>query len=216
MSDRGAELTPALLLNAYAEGVFPMAQSADDPEIFWFNPALRGVLPLDAFHVPKSLAKRMRRGDFEVTTNRAFEAVLDGCADRSETWINERIRRLYSALFANGYCHSVEVWMDGELAGGLYGVSLGAAFFGESMFSAREDGSKIALVYLMARLRAGEYQLVDTQFVTDHLRRFGAREISRAAYRRALRNAIASPADFNAMPEDLAPQDVLQLSTQTS
>lgn len=216
MSDRRVELTPGLLLNAYAEGVFPMAQSADDPEIFWFDPALRGVLPLEKFHIPRSLAKRVRRPDYRVSVDRAFNAVLDGCAAREETWINDEIRRLYNALFEIGFCHSVEVWMEGELAGGLYGVSLGGAFFGESMFSARTDGSKLALVHLMARLRYGGYMLVDTQFVTDHLRRFGAREIPRSAYHQALNRAIGLEADFLKMPADLPPQEVLQLSTQTS
>ena len=216
MSDRGQKLTPAFLLNAYAEGVFPMAQSADDPEIYWFDPPLRGVLPLDAFRVSKSLAKRMRRADYRVTTDQAFDKVLDGCASRNETWINDRIRELYGALFKLGFCHSVEVWMEDDLAGGLYGVSLGAAFFGESMFSARTDGSKIALVHLMARLKAGGYALVDTQFVTDHLLRFGATEIPRRAYLETLYRAVRSDADFDRLPADLSPQEILQLSTQTS
>ena len=216
MSDRGRKVTPAVLLNAYAQGVFPMAQSADDPDIQWFDPPLRGILPLPGFHVPRSLAKRLRRRDYRVTIDQAFDAVLDGCANRSETWINDRIRQLYGALFRSGFCHSVEVWMGERLAGGLYGVSLGAAFFGESMFSAQTDGSKIALVHLMARLKAGGYQLVDTQFVTDHLERFGAIEIPRTHYKEALHHAVRADADFNRLGHDLPPQDVLQLSTQTS
>ncbi|MEL6980566.1 MAG: leucyl/phenylalanyl-tRNA--protein transferase, partial [Pseudomonadota bacterium] len=151
MSDRGQELTPTLLLNAYAAGVFPMADSADDPEVFWVDPAFRGVIPLPEFHVPKSLAKRVKKGDFSITVDTAFEAVLDGCAARSETWINDEIRRLYKALHEIGYGHSVEVWSrEGALIGGLYGVALGGAFFGESMFSAAPDGSKLALVHLIA------------------------------------------------------------------
>lgn len=216
MSDRGLEISPTLLLNAYAAGVFPMSDSADDPEIYWVDPAIRGVLPMDELHVPKSLRKRMQRGDFEVTVNRAFAQVLDGCADRPETWINDKIRQLYMALHDYGYCHSVEVWMEGALAGGLYGVTLHGAYFGESMFSSRPDASKVALVYLVARLRAGGFTLLDTQFVTDHLRRFGAREISRAAYHRQLENALELNAEFLRLDPEASPQEVLQLSTQTS
>ncbi|MEM9726483.1 MAG: leucyl/phenylalanyl-tRNA--protein transferase, partial [Pseudomonadota bacterium] len=216
---------------------------AEEREIYWFDPPLRGVLPFDAFHVPKSLAKRLRRGDHRVTVDRAFEAVLAGCADREETWINAEIRRLYTQLHRIGYCHSVEVWMApggaaaepsdevddeppapstrvngplGELVGGLYGVALGGAFFGESMFSTRTDASKIALVHLIARLRSGGYTLLDTQFVTDHLRRFGAEEIPRARYQTALEEAMAVDADFFALPDDLPAQEIVQLSTQTS
>lgn len=216
MSDRGQKLTPALLLNAYAGGVFPMAQSAEDPELYWFDPPLRGVIPLQSFHVPKNLRKRVRRGGFEVTVDQAFEDVLMLCAARPETWINEQIHQLYTALFASGFCHSVEVWMEGELVGGLYGVALGGAFFGESMFSTRADASKIALVYLMARLKHGGFSLLDTQFVTDHLRRFGAHEIPRAEFHIALRRALRRSADFERLTADLPPQEVLQLSTQTS
>lgn len=216
MSDRSLELTPTLLLNAYAAGVFPMADSADDPEIFWVDPALRGVLPLDSLHVPKSLQKRLRRADFDVTVNRAFDQVLKGCANRDETWINERIRELYVSLHEFGYGHSVEVWIDGELAGGLYGVALGGAYFGESMFSRRPDASKIALVHLVARLRVGGFQLLDTQFVTDHLRRLGAREISRAAYHRRLSGALDADAEYLRLDPGLPPHEVLQLATQKS
>lgn len=215
------KLTPQRLLNAYACGVFPMAESADDPEIFWVDPPFRGVLPLSAFSVPKSLAKRMRRPDYEVTVNQAFPDVLSGCAAREETWINGEIRELYLGLHRLGFCHSVEVWMDGALAGGLYGVTLGAAYFGESMFSARTDASKIALTHLIARLKAGRFALLDTQFVTEHLRRFGAREAPRAAYRRALARALKAEGNFFALPIDtspgrIPPQEILQLSNQTS
>ncbi|MDF2234476.1 leucyl/phenylalanyl-tRNA--protein transferase [Albimonas sp. CAU 1670] len=210
------EITPTLLLRAYSAGVFPMAQSADADDIFWVDPKRRGILPLDGLHVPRSLAKRMKKGDHTATVDRAFEAVLDGCAARDETWINPEIRELYGTLHRLGYAHSVEVWMDGELAGGLYGVQLGAAFFGESMFSTRTDASKIALVWLVARLRAGGFKLLDTQFVTTHLSRLGAIEISRARYHQMLEAAVTSRADFYSLPEDAPPALALQLSTQTS
>ncbi|MCI4665208.1 MAG: leucyl/phenylalanyl-tRNA--protein transferase [Neomegalonema sp.] len=216
MSDRGVELNPTLLLNAYAVGVFPMAEHADDPEVFWVDPPMRGVMPLGAFHVPKSLAKRMRRPDYTVTVNRAFDAVVDGCADRSETWINARIRGLYSDLHEFGYGHSIEVWMQDQLVGGLYGVALGGAFFGESMFSRAPDASKIALVYLVARLRTGRFTLLDSQFVTSHLRKFGAVEVSRKEYHRQLEAALPIEAEFLALDPDTPVQGVLQLSTQTS
>ena len=216
MSNRRLELSPTLLLNAYAAGVFPMADSADDPDIYWVDPAFRGVLPMDGFHVPRSLAKTIRRGAFSVTINRNFDGVLDGCADRSETWINNKIRELYGGLNDYGYCHSVEVWVEGELVGGLYGVTLGGAYFGESMFSYRPDASKIALVYLMARLKFGGFTLVDTQFVTEHLRRFGATEVSRSVYHTQLEQALEQNAEFLRLDPETPPQEVLQLSTQTS
>ncbi|MBX2855261.1 MAG: leucyl/phenylalanyl-tRNA--protein transferase [Rhodobacteraceae bacterium] len=216
MSNRRLELSPTLLLNAYAAGVFPMADSADDPDIYWVDPAFRGVLPMEGFRVSRSLAKTIRRGAFTVTINRSFDGVLDGCADRSETWINHKIRELYGGLNDYGYCHSVEVWVEGELVGGLYGVTLGGAYFGESMFSYRPDASKIALVYLMARLKVGGFTLVDTQFVTEHLRRFGATEISRSAYHLQLEQALERNAEFLRLDPETPPQEVLQLSTQTS
>lgn len=216
MSNRRLELSPTMLLNAYAAGVFPMADSADDPEIYLVDPAFRGVIPFESFHVSRSLAKTIRRRAFEVTVNRCFEDVLDGCAAREETWINAKIRALYTSLHEFGYAHSVEVWMEGELAGGLYGVTLGGAYFGESMFSARRDGSKIALVYLMARLRAGGYTLVDTQFVTEHLRGFGAVEITRSAYHRRLAAALDRDADFLTLDPETPAHEVLQLTTQKS
>ena len=217
MSDRTQQLdlTPALLLRAYAAGVFPMAESAESDEILWIDPELRGIIPLNRFHVPKSLAKRMKKGGYRVDVDLDFEGVINGCAGRETTWINDDIRRLYIALFRMGYAHSVEVRMDKQLVGGLYGVKLGGAFFGESMFSDAPDASKIALVYLMARLKAGRFRLLDTQFVTDHLARFGARAILRRRYQDMLELAISSPADFDAAG-DLTPQEALQLSTQTS
>lgn len=216
MSDRRVELTPTLLLNAYAAGVFPMADGADDPNLYWVDPSNRGVLPIDGLHVPRSLAKRLRRGEFAITVDRAFNDVLEGCAARSETWINGKIRELYGALHEFGYGHSVEVWVEDELVGGLYGVALGGAFFGESMFSRRTDASKVALVHLTARLRVGGFVLLDTQFVTEHLRHFGAVEISRAEYHRQLENALELDADFLRLDPETSPQEVLQLSTQKS
>ena len=192
-------LTPELMLRAYGAGIFPMSDSAEDPEIFWVDPQTRGIFPLDAFHVSRSLARRMRRGGYQIAVNRDFAGTVRACADRSETWINPDIFATYLGLNAQGYAHSVEVWMDGELAGGVFGVALGAAFFGESMFSRRTDGSKIALSHLVGRLRAGGFQLFDTQFTTDHLKSLGAVDVPRSEYRRQLHLAVTSPADFFAI-----------------
>jgi leucyl/phenylalanyl-tRNA--protein transferase len=205
------ELTPELLLRAYAIGIFPMAEDADDPDLFWVDPERRGILPLEAFHVPKRLRRTLRQGRFEIRVDSAFEAVMRGCAEpnpeRPTTWINERILALYGALFRMGHAHSVETWRDGALVGGLYGVRLGGAFFGESMFSRVPDASKVALVHLVARLKRGGFKLCDTQFVTTHLAQFGAIEIPRAAYRRRLAAALRAVASF---PKEL-PGDVLAL-----
>lgn len=209
-------ITPTLLLRAYAAGVFPMAQSADADDIFWVDPKRRGILPLDGLHVPRSLARTLRRGGFDVAIDRDFPAVLDGCAGREETWINPEIRELYGTLHRLGYAHSVEVRAEGALVGGLYGVQLGAAFFGESMFSRRTDASKIALVHLVARLRAGGFSLLDTQFVTQHLRKLGATEVNRDVYHAMLQTALKTPADFYSLPDAPDADLVLQLSTQTS
>jgi leucyl/phenylalanyl-tRNA--protein transferase len=214
--DQPLDLTPSLILRAYAAGVFPMADGAESDGVFWVDPKRRGVVPLDDFHVPRRLARRIRAGGFEVTVDRAFEAVIDACGDREETWINGDIRRLYVELHRTGHAHSVEVWMEGGLAGGLYGVRMGAAFFGESMFHRRTDASKIALVYLAARLKAGGFRLLDSQFVTEHLARFGARAIAREAYHLELDRALARKADFHALDQGASPELVLQLSTQTS
>jgi leucyl/phenylalanyl-tRNA--protein transferase len=215
--DATPPISSRLLLQAYAAGVFPMADSATASDIFWVDPKLRGILPLDAFHVPRSLRRRMLRGpSFNVTVDRAFAGVLDGCADRADTWINPEIRRLYLDLHRLGHAHSIEVSMDGMLAGGLYGVALGGAFFGESMFSRQPDASKIALVHLVARLRAGGFVLLDTQFVTTHLAQFGATEISRAAYHKLLGAALGVAGNFWALPEGASSHSALQLSTQTS
>ena len=193
-------LTPELLLCAYASGLFPMANDRYDPTVHWIEPRRRGVLPLDGFHKPRSLRKLVRKGRFRVRTDVAFEHVITICAEprpeRPRTWLNDQLIDLYCDLHARGFAHSVECWLDGRLVGGLYGVSLGAAFFGESMFSLERDSSKVALVDLVARLRSGGYLLLDTQFVTDHLRRFGAIEISREAYRRRLDQALARAAVF--------------------
>ena len=197
-------LTPEILIQAYAAGIFPMAETADDPELFWVDPTRRGILPLDAFHVPRRLARLVRQDRFEVRCDTAFEAAMRGCAESNEkrpnTWINDEILRLYRGLFARGAAHSIECWLEGELVGGLYGVSLGAAFFGESMFSRVTDASKVALVHLAARLRLGGYRLLDTQFLTAHLAQFGGIEISRARYHRLLTDALRYRGVF---PRDL-------------
>jgi leucyl/phenylalanyl-tRNA--protein transferase len=201
-------LTPELLLSAYAVGMFPMANDIDDPTIHWIEPRRRGILPLDGFHVPRSLKKAIRRRHQELRVDTAFEAVIRGCAeataDRPRTWLNEELIGLYADLHRRGHAHSVETWQDGRLVGGLYGVRLGAAFFGESMFSRIRDASKMALVELVCRLRAGGFVLLDTQFTTEHLQRFGVIEISRAEYLRQLRRALALPASFPADPYPLA------------
>jgi len=191
------EITPQVLLKAYACGIFPMAESADDNALYWIEPERRGILPLDRVHVPRRLARTIKRGGFEVKIDNDFDAVIDGCAapraGRRSTWINGRIRNLYAELFAMRHCHTVEVWDGGELIGGLYGVHLGRAFFGESMFSKARDASKIALVYLVARLKFGGFELLDTQFLTGHLARFGAIEVGRAEFQRLLEAALYCP-----------------------
>ncbi len=200
------EITPEVLLKAYACGIFPMAESADDPSLYWIEPERRGIIPLKGFHVPARLARTVRSDRFEVRVDHDFEAVIDGCAapqaGRGRTWINRRIRSLYGKLHECGHCHSVEVYEEGLLAGGLYGVRLGRAFFGESMFHIARDASKVALVHLVARLRAGGFSLLDTQFVTDHLKTFGAREISRRHYHALLEEALTGEADFGALSVD--------------
>lgn len=183
-------LTPELLLYAYQVGVFPMADPDEGNAIYWYAPDPRAILPLDAFHVPKNLEKLVRRGHFEVVTDRAFEAVIRACANRPSTWISEEIIQVYAALHEMGFAHSVECWRDGELVGGLYGVRLGGAFFGESMFHRERDASKVALVHLVRQLRRGGFALLDTQFSTPHLARFGVVEIPRRAYERRLRRAL--------------------------
>ncbi|WP_264046547.1 leucyl/phenylalanyl-tRNA--protein transferase [Methylobacterium flocculans] len=209
------EITPEILLKAYAAGIFPMAEDADDPAIYWVEPRARGILPLDGFHLSKRLARTIRSDLFEVRTDQDFDAVIAGCAapraNAERTWINGRIRDLYGALFEAGHAHTVEVFLDGQRVGGLYGVSLGAAFFGESMFHTARDASKVALVHLVARLRAGGYRLADTQFVTDHLSQFGAEEVPRHIYKRRLAEAIGQSANWDVWPGDgsLRGRDVL-------
>jgi leucyl/phenylalanyl-tRNA---protein transferase len=214
-------LTPELLLRAYAAGIFPMAEDADDREVFWVDPEQRGVLPLDRFHLPRRLRRTLRHELFDVRCDTAFGDVVRGCAEprpeRPKTWINEEIVRLYGQLFALGYAHSVECWHEGALVGGLYGVALGGAFFGESMFSRISEASKVALADLVARLRRGGFRLLDTQFVTAHLERFGAIEIPRRQYHRELSAALEVDAYFPTEPLSAAAVlSLLQSSTLTS
>jgi leucyl/phenylalanyl-tRNA--protein transferase len=216
------EISPEILLRAYAMGIFPMAESRDDPEIHWVDPRRRGVMPLDGFHLSRSLARSMRRRGFSVTADRAFSQVVSACADRDETWISHRIQQLYEELFAAGHAHSIEVWQGEDLVGGVYGVVLGAAFFGESMFSRVPDASKVALAHAVHRLRAGGFRLFDTQFLTPHLASLGGVEIPRASYHRLLAEAVTTKARFN--PPGYSPSAVssvgasgrTQDSTQTS
>lgn len=208
MSRPGApsSITPQLLLRAYSIGLFPMAEDAEDDDLFWVDPEKRAVFPLDQFIVSRSLAKTVRSDRFEVRVDVDFDAVIDGCAaaapDREKTWINKEIRRLYRELFDMGFVHTVECRRDGELVGGLYGVALRGAFFGESMFHRERDASKVALTHLVARLRRGGFHLLDTQFMTSHLASLGAIEISRETYHRALEQALVVHADFYAWPPD--------------
>ena len=199
-------ITPEVLLRAYSCGIFPMAESADDPTLFWVEPEMRGVIPLDGFRVSSRLGRTVRSDAFTVTVDTAFKAVIAGCAapqpGRDDTWINARIRDLYIGLHQLGHGHSVEVWQDDELVGGLYGVSLGRAFFGESMFHRARDASKVALVHLVARLITGRFVLLDAQYVTEHLRSFGAIEIPRRRYRTLLDKATKGEADFRKLPVD--------------
>ncbi|KAB7615719.1 leucyl/phenylalanyl-tRNA--protein transferase [Amylibacter sp. SFDW26] len=215
-ADSDTKITPELLLQGYASGVFPMSESVDDPDIFWVDPQMRGIFPLDGFHVSRSLARTIKRAPYQVTFDERFGDVVKACADRDETWINAEIFDLYSQLHELGFAHSVEV-MDGDtLIGGLYGVTLASAFFGESMFSRRTDASKIALTYLIARLNYGDFTLLDTQFQTDHLKSLGAQEITRNEYRERLAYALEISADFYKLPLDVQPSEVLHLSSHTS
>lgn len=216
-------LTPDTLLLAYREGIFPMAESRDAPELFWVDPQRRGILPLDGFHLSRSLARTIRRGRLRATLDGAFDAVVAACAEREETWINGPIAALYGALHRRRQAHSVEVWEGEALVGGCYGVALGGAFFGESMFSRATDASKLALAHLVERLRAGGFVLLDTQFLTPHLASLGGIEIGRDEYRRRLASALRVEARLAgplAAPEGLiaalAPQVPRQRSAQTS
>jgi leucyl/phenylalanyl-tRNA--protein transferase len=214
------EITPQVLLKAYACGIFPMAESAEDPGLYWIEPEARGILPLNRFHVPRRLARTVASDVYQVRVDHDFAAVIDGCAaaaaDRPKTWINLRIRRLYGELFELGHCHTVEAWQDGELVGGLYGVRLGAAFFGESMFSRARDASKVALVHLVARLRRGGFRLLDTQFTTEHLKQFGAVDVDRRQYQHLLEKAIEGDADFYRLAGGATGEEALQAVSHTS
>lgn len=216
MRDDEPILTPDLLLQAYRVGVFPMSEGRHDPDVFWVDPKRRGVIPLDGFRISRSLARTLRRGHFTVTIDAAFDETVQGCADRDETWINETIFDLYRALFMRGMAHSVEVWEGNRLVGGVYGVTIGGAFFGESMFSKATDASKVALAYLVDRLRSGGFVLFDTQFITPHLSSLGAVEISRADYRKQLAEAIEIAVSFTAPGPIPSAQEVIQRNTQTS
>lgn len=209
-------LTPDLLLAAYASGVFPMAESRDDPDVFWVDPQFRGVIQLDSFRISRSLAKTLRRTPFQITLNTAFEQVVTGCADRPETWINDTIFGLYRALHASGDAHAIEVWDGPDLVGGVYGVTIGGAFFGESMFSRRRDASKIALAYLVDHLNRCGFVLFDTQFITDHLASLGAIEIPRKAYHSALSKALLADANFQNITPITDAYALLQRNAQTS
>jgi leucyl/phenylalanyl-tRNA--protein transferase len=209
-------ITPQVLLKAYAAGIFPMAESADDSALYWIEPESRGVIPLDAFRMSRSLRRAVRRRSFDIRIDTNFDGVIEGCAgprpDRRSTWINRRIRALYGQLFRMGCCHTVEAWHDGRLVGGLYGVRIGAAFFGESMFSRVTNASKVALVHLVARLNFGGFQLLDAQFITEHLRQFGTIECPRARYHRLLDAALQGEADFKAFDRDGDAEAVLALA----
>lgn len=220
INDITIDITPQVLLKAYACGIFPMAESADDNALYWIEPERRGILPLDQVHIPRRLAKTIRQGRFEIRVDHDFEAVINACAapqpGRQSTWINNRIRTLYGELFELGCCHTIEVWREEQLIGGLYGVRLAGAFFGESMFSRERDASKIALVYLVARLKAGGFSLLDTQFLTDHLSAFGATEVSRDTFQGLLDGALLCSGDFGKLSVDCPTSSVLQLVSQTS
>ena len=209
------EITPQVLLKAYSCGSFPMAESADDPALYWIEPQHRGILPLESLHVPRRLARTVRRGELRVAVDSNYEGVIEGCAaeraGRRSTWINGRIRTLYRELFRLGHCHTVEVWDGEKLVGGLYGVALGGVFFGESMFSYVRDASKIALVHLAGRLIGGGFTLLDTQFVTDHLRQFGTIEIDRDDFHRHLDAALKQSADFLRVPLDASGEAILDI-----
>ncbi len=215
-----SKLTTEVLLRAYSMGLFPMAERRDDPTLYWIDPEKRGILPLDGFHISRRLRKIVRAETLEVRCDTAFAAVIEACAEpgrgREESWINAEIIALYCELHMMGRAHSVECWQDGALVGGLYGVSLGAAFFGESMFSRVSDASKVALVHLLARLRAGGFSLLDVQFVTPHLARFGAVEVHRAGYRQMLADALDRLGTFHREITRSEIEEVLQSTTQTS
>ena len=209
------DITPQVLLKAYGCGIFPMAENADDPALYWIEPQHRGVLPLDTVHFPRRLLRTVRSTDLVVKIDTDYDGVIDGCSasrpGRPTTWINKRIRSLYLELFILGSCHTVEVWSGDRLVGGLYGVSLNGAFFGESMFSYERDASKIALVHLVARLITGGYRLLDTQFITEHLRQFGTIELERNAFQTELDNALEVEGRFDALSRTATGTEVAAL-----
>ena len=206
------DVTPEVLLRAYKAGIFPMSESCDDPDIFWVDPRVRGILPVENFHVPRRLKRTVRSERFEITINMEFKSIMEGCAasvgNRPKTWINGQIIELYTALHDMGFAHSIECWRNGLLSGGLYGIALGGVFFGESMFSRERDSSKVALVHLIARMRAGNFMFVDTQFISKHLSKFGAIEISRSRYQSLLKQAISIKSNFN-VPIDQSNLDLV-------
>ncbi len=210
-------ITPKILLQAYAVGIFPMAETAEDNALYWVEPEERGIIPLRGLLISNSLRKQVRRRTFEIRIDSAFADVIEACAAKTKTrkltWINTRIRTLYNQLHNIGHCHSVECWRHGKLVGGLYGVKIGAAFFGESMFSRETDASKVALVHLVARLNAGGFQLLDAQFMNPHLKTLGAIVMSKAGYKELLPSAIVAPADFNRFKDDNDPARVLDLAS---
>ncbi|NNK79055.1 MAG: leucyl/phenylalanyl-tRNA--protein transferase [Litoreibacter sp.] len=203
-----SNLSPNLILKAYASGIFPMSESRDDERLFWVNPEQRGVIPLDGFHMSRSLRRTIRSEPFQIRVDADFAGTIEGCADREETWINDEIFSIYMELFEAGHAHSLEVWDHDELVGGVYGVALKAAFFGESMFSRRRDASKIALAYLVSRLKVGGFRLFDTQFLTDHLASLGGIEISRLDYQNKLRDALEGAANFHLQPLTVSGQQI--------
>lgn len=219
-NDISIEITPQVLLKAYSCGIFPMAESASDPALYWIEPQQRGILPLDDAHVPKRLARTVRSAPVEVRVDDEFEGIIDGCAasrpGRRSTWINSRIRSLYRELYDLRYCHTIGVWREDKLVGGLYGLALGGAFFGESMFSVERDASKIALVHLVARLIAGGFTLLDTQFVTEHLRQFGTIEVDRNTFQHLLEAALNEPADFFALPRIVDGETALSIISRSA
>ena len=214
------KITPDIVLKAYSAGIFPMSDGRDEEEIFWVDPERRGILPLDSFHLSRRLHRIVRSEQFQVKSNTAFEDVIEACADpisgRWTTWINHEIQDLFLGLHQRGFAHSLETWINDKLVGGLYGIALGGAFFGESMFSRQNNASKVALVHLVGRLKVGGFSLLDTQFVTEHLHQFGVVEISRKAYHSQLAAALSLAGDFNSLGTSPSPAIVLQSITQTS
>lgn len=216
------KITADLIIHAYAQGIFPMAEKASSQDVYWVDPERRGIIPLDDFHLPSRLARKIRQKPFDIRIDTAFIKVIEGCAatmayeNREETWINDQIIALYAQLFEEGYVHTVECWQEDNLVGGLYGVSIGGAFCGESMFHRVTDASKVALAYLVARLKAGGYCLLDTQFITPHLSQFGAAEISRHDYKMRLAQALEIEGDFYSLSVTSGPEAILQSLTQTS